>query len=97
MSITMGIREVTRHTSQTLHRAADGETVIVTEHDRPIAMIVPLPETGNELVDALIREGKLTPSSNPGGIPALLAINALEASDERDTAEILAEMREERL
>ncbi len=96
MTTTMGIREVTRHTSKVIHRAAAGETVLITEHDRPIAMLVPLPSTGDPEVDRLIREGTLTPASNPGGVAALLAIKPADASDGTDTAEIVSEMREDR-
>ena len=93
----MGIREVTRHTSKVIHRAAAGETVLITEHDRPIAMLVPLPSTGDPAVDELIREGRLTPASNPGGIAALLAIRPAAASRDSDTAEALSELREDRM
>jgi antitoxin (DNA-binding transcriptional repressor) of toxin-antitoxin stability system len=93
----MGIREVTRNTSKVIHRAAAGETVVITEHDQPIAMLVPLPDTGDPAVDALIREGKLTPASNPGGIAALLAIKPVAASNDEDTADIVSEQREDRL
>jgi prevent-host-death family protein len=97
MTIVMGIRDVTRHTSKVIHRAAAGETVVITEHDRPIAMLVPLPATGNPAVDALIREGALAPASNPGGITALLAITPAPASTSDDTAEIVSELRADRL
>lgn len=93
----MGVREVTRHTSKVIHRAAAGETVLITEHDRPIAMLVPLPTTGDPAVDTLIREGKLTPASNPGGLAALQAIMPAPASDSSDTAETVSELREDRL
>ena len=93
----MGIREVTRNTSKVIHRAAAGETVVITEHDQPIAMLVPMPNTGDPAVDALIREGKLTPASNPGGLAALLAIKPVAASNDNDTADIVSEQREDRL
>ena len=93
----MGIREITHHTSKVIHRAAAGETVIITEHDKPIAMLVPLPRTGDPAVDQLIREGKLTPASNPGGTAALLAIKPVAASQDVDTAEIVSELREDRV
>jgi prevent-host-death family protein len=96
MTTTIGIREVTRHTSRVIHRAAAGETVVITEHDRPIAMLVPLPDTGDPAVDRLIRDGRLTPASNPGGVAALLAIKPAPATDGSDTAEIMSEQREDR-
>ena len=93
MTTTMGIREVTRNTSKVIHRAAAGDVVLITEHDRPIAMLVPLPSTGDPAVDQLIREGRLTPASNPGGIAALLAIRPATASHDDDTAEVVSELR----
>jgi prevent-host-death family protein len=97
MTVVIGIREITRHTSRVIHRAAAGETVLITEHDRPIAMLVPLPDTGDPAVDELIRQGRLTPATNPGGVAALLAISPAPASDESDTAEVVSDLREERL
>jgi antitoxin (DNA-binding transcriptional repressor) of toxin-antitoxin stability system len=79
-----------------IHRAAAGETVVITEHDRPLAMLVPLPRTGDPLVDELIREGWLTPASNPGGVAALLAVTPLPASDGSDSAVALSELRADR-
>lgn len=93
----MGIREVTRNTSKVIHRAAAGETVVITEHDRPIAMLVPLPLTGDPAVDELIRDGRLAPASNPGGLAALLAVTPMAASDGSDGAEAVSELREDRL
>jgi prevent-host-death family protein len=97
MTTTIGIREVTRNTSKVIHRAAAGETVVITEHDRPIAMLVPLPSTGDPAVDELIRQGELTPASNPGGTAALLAIRPSPASDDSNTADIVSELREDRV
>ena len=93
----MGIREVTRHTSKVIHRAAAGETVVITEHDRPIAMLVPLPSTGDPRVDELIRTGQLTPASNPGGVAALLAIKPVPASGPEQASDIVSELRADRL
>jgi len=97
MTTRIGIRELTRGTSKIVHRAAAGETVVITEHDEPIAMLVPLPRTGNEKIDQMIRDGELIPASNPGGIGALLAIEPVPASNDTDTAEVISEMREDRV
>src|SRR5262249_4215843 len=94
---TMGIREVTRHTSKVIHEAAAGETVVSTEHDRPIAMLVPLPDTGDPAVDQLIREGKLSPESNRGEPAALLAIMPVAAGDDSDTADVVSDLRADRM
>jgi antitoxin (DNA-binding transcriptional repressor) of toxin-antitoxin stability system len=95
MTITVGIREITRNTSKVVHQAASGETVVITEHDRPIAMMVPLPGTGNPAVDELIVQGRLTPASNPGGLAALLAIVPVEAASAEDTAEAVIRLRDD--
>jgi prevent-host-death family protein len=97
MTTTMGIREVTRNTSKVIHRAAAGEVVVITEHERPIAMLVPLPSTGDAVVDEMIRDGRLVPASNPGGVAALLAIAPVEPSSGADTAEAVSELREDRV
>jgi antitoxin (DNA-binding transcriptional repressor) of toxin-antitoxin stability system len=97
MTISVGIREMTRSTSKIIHQAAAGETVLITEHDQPIAMLVPLPSTGHPEVDELIRSGKLTPASNPGGIAALLAITPAPGDDDTDSAATISDLREDRL
>jgi prevent-host-death family protein len=96
MATTIGVRELTRHTSKVVHRAAAGEAMLITEHDRPIAMLVPLPRTGDPAVDELVMAGKLTPPSNPGGTIALLAIKPVPASSPEDSADIVSELREDR-
>ena len=60
-------------------------------------MLVPLPSTGNAAVDEMIRDGRLTPASNPGGVAALLAITPLEPRSDADTAEVVSEQREDRV
>ena len=71
--------------------------MLITEHDRPIAMLVPLPSTGDPVVDELIRTGQLTPASTPGGIETLLAIKPALASGALNVSDIVSELREERL
>jgi antitoxin (DNA-binding transcriptional repressor) of toxin-antitoxin stability system len=90
---TVGIWEVTHHISKVIHRAAAGEAMLVIDHNRPIAVIVPLPSTGDPAVDQLIREGKLTPARNPGGIAALLALEPVAASNGEDAAAVVSEFR----
>jgi prevent-host-death family protein len=97
MTTSIGIREITRNTSRVIHQAAAGETVIITEHDRPIAMIVPLPNTGDPVLDEMIRNGELIPPSNPGGLAALLAISPVPDPAGVDSTEVISELREERL
>jgi prevent-host-death family protein len=97
MTISVGIREMTRRTSQVIHQAAAGETVLITEHGQPIAMVVPLPKSGSEAVDRLVREGRLIPPTNPAGVEAALAIEPVSTGLDVDSAQIVSELREERL
>jgi hypothetical protein len=53
--------------------------------------------TTNPRIDELTRDGVLTPPDNPGGIAALLAITPAPASNTIDAAEVISELREERL
>jgi antitoxin (DNA-binding transcriptional repressor) of toxin-antitoxin stability system len=96
MTTRVGIREMTRQTSKWIHRAAGGETLIITEHDRPIAMLSPIELTGDPHIDQMIRDGLITPAK-PGGIEAILAIKPDPANDGIDLAEVISEMREDRL
>jgi len=57
MSDQVGVRDLKAGLSAYLRRVAEGETVVVTDHGRPVARLVPpdLPER----LSQLIREGRL--------------------------------------
>jgi prevent-host-death family protein len=57
MSDQVGVRELKASLSAYLRRVAAGESVIVTDHGRPVARLVP-PDVP-ERISALIREGRL--------------------------------------
>jgi prevent-host-death family protein len=57
---TAGITELKASLSETLSRVKAGEEVLVTEHGRPIARIVPLSSAAPEAAtDELVRSGVL--------------------------------------
>jgi prevent-host-death family protein len=60
-SRTVGVRDLRQNLSRYLDRAREGERVVVTEHNRPIAVLAPLPENEDPLA-RLIAEGKVTPA-----------------------------------
>jgi prevent-host-death family protein len=63
MSMTVGIRELRDHLSKYLDLVDAGEDVIVTDHGKVRARIT---MAGKEtLLERLIREGKVTPPTNP--------------------------------
>ncbi len=88
----IGVRELRQQASHWLKRVAAGESFQVTEHGRPVAMLVPLPET--EGLAALIAAGRVTPGKGhlrdlgpplplrPGATPPSKILEALRA-DER--------------
>ena len=66
---TAGITELKASLSETLARVKAGEEVLVTEHGRPIAKIVPLSSGAPDAAtDELVRAGILRLPERPGGI-----------------------------
>jgi prevent-host-death family protein len=68
MSETVGIGELRQNLSKYLKRVADGERLVVTDRNRPVAELGPPPTTGDDL-DRLIAEGRVRPPRRPGPIP----------------------------
>ncbi len=68
MANVVGVRELKNRLSAVLRRVGQGETVVVTDRNRPVALVVPLRE-GEEseaIVRELVRAGRLSWS---GGKP----------------------------
>jgi prevent-host-death family protein len=55
----VGVREMRQNLSVYLRRIARGETLEVTEHGKPVAILAPLPEP-IDILDKLEAEGRLT-------------------------------------
>ena len=53
----VGVRELKQNASAVLKSVKAGEAVEVTERGRPVALIVPVPESDN-VVDRLVAEGR---------------------------------------
>jgi prevent-host-death family protein len=67
----VGIRELRTHLSRYLEDVKRGDEIVVTEHGRPVARIVPL--HGERKIDRLIREGVVIPArSRTGWLPEKL-------------------------
>ena len=56
----VGIRELRDHLSRYLERVQSGEEVIVTDHGRAIARVLPM--SGERTIDRLIAQGLVTPA-----------------------------------
>jgi prevent-host-death family protein len=57
MATRMGIRELRDTLTQTLRRVQGGETIEVTHHGAPVALLAPLPEGR---IERLVASGEVT-------------------------------------
>lgn len=90
----VGVRELRQNLSVYLDRVKDGERLEVTEHGRPVALLVPLPDDDDPL-DRMIAEGRVIPATRDlqevlRQYPPRPAIPG-----ERPLSEVLQEMRDE--
>lgn len=56
---SVGVRELRQNLSVYLRRIEQGETLRVTDHGRPVALLTPIPQTGSTVLDQLEAEGRL--------------------------------------
>jgi prevent-host-death family protein len=59
MKNTVGVAELRQNLSRYLRRVEQGERLLVTDRNRPVAELGPPPSTGAEL-DRLIAEGRVS-------------------------------------
>ena len=59
----VGIRELRANLSRYVERVKAGEELVVTEHGKPVARLVPV--GGERKLDRLIREGVARPARRP--------------------------------
>lgn len=65
MSAEVGIRELRQDLSGYLRRVRRGERLIVTDRNRPVAMLTPLP-ADEDPVERLVAEGRATRPARAG-------------------------------
>ncbi len=58
----VGIRELRDNLSRYLERVRDGEQLVVTDHGRAFARVIPMNE--ERVIDRLIAEGRVTPAKH---------------------------------
>lgn len=68
MSATVGIAELRQNLKVYLERVAQGERLVVTDRNRPVAELGPPPTTDSRL-DQLIAEGRVRPARRRAGQP----------------------------
>jgi prevent-host-death family protein len=74
MSASVGVAELRQNLSVYLRRVSRGERLVVTDRNRPVAEIGPVPTTGPGL-DRLIVEGRVSPPVHAGGLPEPLELS----------------------
>jgi antitoxin (DNA-binding transcriptional repressor) of toxin-antitoxin stability system len=91
----MGVREVTRRTSEVFERTSRGETVVVTNRGRVVGIITP-PQAYSPQLAELIADGRVLPPAVPGGSEALASM-PVPSGATRDSAQDLDDVRDDRL
>jgi prevent-host-death family protein len=70
----VGIAELRQNLSKYLRKVAEGERLIVTDRNRPVAELGPPPTTESRL-DRLIAEGKFKPPKRRGSLVEPLKVD----------------------
>jgi prevent-host-death family protein len=90
MSESVGVAQLRQNLSRYLERAANGERLLVTDHNRPVAELGPPPAVG-EALDRMIAEGRVI-GPERRGLPAPLEL----AGDPYALSKALDQIRGER-
>jgi prevent-host-death family protein len=90
MSTTVGVAELRQNLSRYLRLVEQGERLIVTDHNRPVAELGPPPTASSEL-DRLVAEGRVS-RPRRRGLPEPLRLEG----DPRALSHALDEIRGER-
>lgn len=89
MSEKVGIAELRQNLSVYLRRVGAGERLIVTDRNRPVAQLGPVP--GSADMDRLIAEGQVSPPKR-SGLPEPVEMTG----DPHALSKALAEVRDDR-
>ena len=88
----VGVRELRQNLSVYLRRIAQGETLRVTEHGHPVALLTPIPNSGDPVLDDLEAQGLLErPKVRRRPLPRPVPLEPGEPT----RSEILQQMRDE--
>ena len=88
MATKMGIRELRDSLTATIRRVQAGETIEVTHHGTPVAVLGPVPA---DRIDRLVAAGDVAP-----GQPLGRAVRRFAVTGERTASQALEEDRAER-
>jgi len=88
MATRMGIRELRDNLTQTIRRVRQGETIEVTRHGAPVAVLAPVPANR---IDRLVATGEVA-----AGRPLERLPRRLPVTGERTASQALEDDRAER-
>jgi prevent-host-death family protein len=57
--LTVGVRELKARLSEYLRRVRTGETIVITDHGRPVGRIVPADQPLEARLEAMVESGSL--------------------------------------
>jgi len=88
----VGVRELRQNLSVYLRRIVQGETLRVTEHGLPVALLTPIPNSGEPVLDELEAQGLLErPKVRRRPLPRPVPLEPGEPT----LSEVLQHMRDE--
>jgi prevent-host-death family protein len=90
---TIGLRDLTHHTASIARRVRDGETIVVTDHGRPVLRMVPASASDDGL-SRLAAAGLLAPATTGGQLPSPVQTGGWTGED---AASAVSSRREDRL
>ncbi len=90
MSNLVGVAELRQNLSVYLRRVREGETLVVTDRNRPVAVLGPAPGPSSHL-DRLIAAGRVSPPTR-SELPEPLE---MDVDETRGLSRALAELRED--
>jgi prevent-host-death family protein len=91
----IGVRELRQNAGKYLAWVNQGHELIVTNHGKPAAKLVPIDDTSGDRIQAKIRSGRLLApevAGDPMDIPIVVPTSPVRSSQE-----ILDELREDRV
>jgi prevent-host-death family protein len=89
---TIGLRELTHHTAAIARRVRDGETIIVTDHGKPVIRMSPA-TPADDVLARLAAAGLLVPATNPGYLPEPVDTGQWTGED---SADAISDLRDDR-
>jgi prevent-host-death family protein len=91
MSNLVGIAELRQNLSVYLRRVREGETLVVTDRNRPVAVLGPPPSSASSHLDRLIAAGRVSPPTR-SELPEPLE---MDVDDPCGLSRALAELRDD--